>query len=137
MTPEPTLQVHICDMGIEHPIKAGVCLVTKEDQAIFPWRPRQNGQLDANPEHDDVMFPEKWRIPRARNGDAPNIAFKTVCKVTSVSYSHAAQVTNAFRKVVDPRDVLIDVQIFVRPSDIGLMPLDPYELIKTDQGDVS
>lgn len=39
------------------------------------------------------------------------------------------------KKPVNPLEIEIQVQIFVRPSDIGNMPMDPYEIVETDKGD--
>lgn len=131
-----TFQIHISEWGHKNKIMVGGFLVTKEDQAVFPWRHRHNGKPVASPQPDDTMFPEAYRMPKTMNRNAPNVVYKTVCRVTAVSYRHEDLFQNAFSKLVDPRDVVIEVKIFVRPSDIGLMPIDPYEIVETDQGEL-
>lgn len=136
ITFERTFQVHISEWGLANKIQVGGFLVTKEDVAVYPWRHRHSSKVVARPKPDDKMYPEAFRVPKSRYGNAPKVVYKTVCRVTAVSYSRSAEIQNTFKQVVDPRDVLIDVKIFVRPSDIGLMQIDPYEIVETDQGDI-
>lgn len=117
-------------------IKVDGFLVTHGDLVEFPWRCRPTSEVIVKPPHDDVVFPELWRVPKPKKTrNEPEMKFKTVCRVKSVSYIHAANFNNATKKPVNPRDIDIEVQIYVRPSDIGNTQIDPYEVVETDQGD--
>lgn len=136
MTNAHPFQVHIGDeWGRKTGIRVGGFIVTQGDEAQFPWRHKPIYKRNTAPPPDDVMFPEACRVPKAiRNRNAPLIKFKTVCRIKSVTYRNADMYTNTVKKLVIPRDVDIEVQIFVRPSDIGYMQIDPYEVVETDQG---
>lgn len=117
-------------------IKVDGFLITNGDLVEFPWRHWPTSEEIASPPPDSVIYPERWRVPKAkRNRNGPEMKFKTVCRVKAVTYIHAAAFNNAQKKPVNPGDIDIEVQIFVRPSDIGNMPIDPYEIVETDQSD--
>lgn len=58
-----------------------------------------------------------------------------MCKVTHIELEGIENQKQGKKQRVRPRDLHIQVMIYVRASDIGEMYNCPYELIETDQGD--
>lgn len=119
------------------PFKVGSFFVANEDHVTFPWRQRLKHEKVARPPNDGVQFTEAWRIPKKQNRNVALPQYKTVCRVTAITLDGIENRRLGKRQRVEPRDVLLTVMLYVRPSDIGQRPNCPYEVIETNQGDIS
>lgn len=128
-------QYHIEGLNVYQPIQVGSFLVTREDVAQYPWRRRMRNEEVARPPNDNALYPEGRRVPVHPNRNEARTLFKTVCRVTAITLEGIENRRHGIKQRVEPADVLITVNLYVRPSDIGQRHNCPYEVVETDQGD--
>lgn len=119
-------------------LEVGTYIVTSNDIAKFPWRRQRRTSAVApdNPEiRDDEKYPEAWRrVPAAASAKPPFLKFKTICRIKSMEITNSPK-GHLFEHPVPPGDVLLTVELLVRPADIGEPHACPYEVITTNQGE--
>lgn len=128
-------QYQIEGLNVLQHIRVGSFLVTKEDRCQFQWRRRLWNEEVPRPPNDNILYPERGRVPMNPHRNESVACYKTVCCVTEITVAGIENLRVRIKQRVDPGDVLITVTIFARPSDIGQRHNCPFEVVETDQGD--
>jgi hypothetical protein len=118
-------------------LKVGSFFVTTLDIVEFPWRSRTMMQNNIQiPPHDDLRYPEMWRVSRQIAKKLPTPSFKTVCRVVSLKINNKGSSSHHQRNRLPlaPGDLEIEAYIFVRPTDINVLRQCAFEVIETNQG---
>jgi hypothetical protein len=118
-------------------LEVGTYIVTSNDIAKFPWRRQITSAVapDDPKMTDEVKYPEAWRrVPAAASAKAPILKFKTICRITALEITNSSK-GHLFEHPVPPADVLLTVELLIRPADVGEPHACPYEVITTNQGE--
>lgn len=117
----------------EHIVSVGTYFVAVEDLTRgVKWRTETLYPEVEKPNGNELLYPEKWRIPVDAT-KPQKLALKTVCRILTLDLNHTATWTGR-REALSAVDVHIRAQVFVRPEDIGVNHHCPFEVIETDLG---